>query len=190
MNRKPDQTSSAQPIRDYVYLFSFSDMNNTDVSRISRSLCVLMNYVIGTEVIIKVRRTTTNLRDDISRMYCKLDDTQYVPCYSGSKAEGLRFLSSDEDWMYINKEIKVIPSESYAAIYDRNTTLLLMDNEMTKPRFSLLRLISGPINPLVSRSTEYILNGHFISCKLWRERHVGFHYDHEYIHGGHVQVLE
>ena len=34
-------------------------MNNADVSCISRSLFALMNYVIGSEVIIKVERQPT-----------------------------------------------------------------------------------------------------------------------------------
>ena len=122
-------------------------------------------------MIINIRRTTTNLRDDIARKWGDIGDEEFEWCYSGSKGEGLRFESSDDDWMLINRDIKVISSEFYIPIYENNTTLLLMDNVMTKPGFTLLRLIGGATNWRVSRSTEYILNGSYLSCKHWRELH-------------------
>ena len=140
-----------------------------EVSRTSQGLYYVVNRIIGDPDIINVRRSTTNLRDHILRMERKLGNVECVPVYSGSKAEGLRFKSSDDDWMYIYRDIKVIPSDSYMAIYDSNTTLLLMENEMTKPGFTLLRLIRESTNPWVINSTESILNGHYLSCKQWRE---------------------
>ena len=95
------------------------------MSRISRDLYSVVNDIIGEPVIIDIRRTTTNLRDYISRREGELGNEPYVPVYSGSRTEGLRFKSSDEDWMFIYKDIKVIPSDSYMTIYDNNTTLLL-----------------------------------------------------------------
>ena len=91
--------------------------------------------------------------------------------YSGSRAEGLRFESSDDDWMFIYRIIKVIQSDSYTAIYDSNMTLLLMENEMTKPGFALLKLIGESTHRAVRQSTENILNGRYVSCKRWRELH-------------------
>ena len=163
----------------------FTDMASEELSRASRSLYTVVNNVIGHEVIINIRRTTTNLGDDINRKGSEIDNGEYEWCFSGSKAEGLRFKSSDDDWMSIMRHIKVVPSESYILIYDNNTTLLLMENEMTKPGFTLLRLIGGRTYQQVSRSTEYILNGRYLSCKRWREIHtrIGILSDKEFTHG-------
>ena len=118
----------------------------------------------------------------------ELGNSSEKPVFSGSKAEGLRFKSSDDDWMFIDKDVKVIPSDSYKTIYDSNITLLLMVNEMTKPGFTLLRLVGESAKPKVSRSTvsNPSLNGQYISCKLWREsgKQSGVNKCHEdFIHG-------
>ena len=94
-----------------------------------------------------------------------------------------RFNSSDDDWMLIYRDIKVIPPDFNVTIFDSNTTLLLMENEMTKPGFTLLRLIDESRKRMVSRSTERILNGFYISCKRWRESHTALFLDHEITHG-------
>ena len=158
-------------------------MEGEEVSRISRGLYNVVNMIIGDPVIINIRRTTTNLRDFIFRRERELGDGPNIPVYSGSRAEGLRFKSSDEDWMLIYTDIKVIPSDSYMSIYDSNTTLLLMENEMTKPGFTLLKLIGESSKPAVIRSTEYILNERYLSCKPWRELHTAAYTDSAYTHG-------
>ena len=144
--------------------------HDENLGRILRSLNSTLTAIIGPDVFINVRRTTTDLRDDLSRIHSDPVNSEYIPCYSGSKAEGLRFESSDDDWMFIHRHIKVIPSENMA-MYDSNTTLLLMENEKTKPGFSLLRLIGESTKSVVTRSTEHILNGRYLSCKRWRESH-------------------
>ena len=152
--------------------FRFTDMANEELMCVSSNLYAFMNAkTIGCEVRINIRRTTTNLRDDILRKWSEIGDEEFELCFSGSKAEGFRFRSSDDDWMLIMRHIRVIPSESYTAIYDSNTTLLLMENEITKPGFTLLRLIGGPTNHKVSNSSECVLNGRYLSCKRWRELH-------------------
>ena len=167
-------------------ILCFIDMEN-EVGRISRSLYIMLNDIIGRPVTVHIRRTTTELRDYIDRIFGELVDDLHVHCFSGSKAEGLRFKSSDDDWMYIFKDIKVIPSDSYTDKYDSNTTLLLMENEITKPGFTLLRPIGMCSSRAVFRSIEYnnILNRHYLSCKCWRELLGGFikFSDDQFIHG-------
>ena len=158
-------------------------MDNEELGRISRGLHAVVNKIIGDPVIINIRRTTTNLRDYIYRRESELKNDPFVPVYSGSKAEGLRFKSSDEDWMLVYRDIKVIPSDSYMAIYDSNTTLLLMENEMTKPGFTLLKLIGKTTNPKVLRSTGSMLNGRYLSCKYWRELHTAGYFYSAFTHG-------
>ena len=130
----------------------------------------MMTQTIGSEEEVHVRRTITNLRDDILRMEVESTNSHETPIYSGSKAEGLRFESSDDDWMLVHRYINVITSYSHTTLYDCNNTLLMMENEMTKPGFTLLRMINYPdlecggLSPVVD-----MLNGRFVSSKRWRE---------------------
>ena len=164
------------------YNLCFTDMDHDGkLGRISRSLDTVLNVIIGPDVFINIRRTTTNLRDDITRIDAELSNIDMLQVYSGSRAEGLRFKSSDEDWMYIYRDVKVIPSESYMAIYDSNTTLLLMENQMTKPGFTLLKLIGESLKTEVTRSLEQSLNDRYLPCKRWREFHITPY--SEFIHG-------
>ena len=124
---------------------------------------------------IHVRRTTTNLRDDILRKVCKSTKYAQIPIFSGSKAEGLRFESSDDDWMFVHKSIRVIPSESYTTLYDiNNVTILSMENEMTKPGFTLLKVSENNRYKCVkiARSDTvmpWLDDGCYLSSKKWRE---------------------
>ena len=104
----------------------------------------------------------------------ELTGGESIPCFSGSMAEGLRFTTSDQDWMYVYRTLRVIPSISYTSLYDSNPTvkfLLLMDNEMTKQGFSLLRIINvqGIIGTDGKSPMVHMLNGNYISSKMWRE---------------------
>ena len=167
-----------------------TDMNSEELGCASRSLHVVMNRIIGPEIIVNIRRTTTNLWDDIKRMESELGDEEYIVSYSGSKGEGLRFVSSDDDWMLIFRKIIVLPSDSCIPIYDRNRTLFLMENELTKPGFTLLRLLGETADPIVTLSIESILNGRYLSCKRWRELNtMGMFTDDEFTHGPCVQVV-
>ena len=156
-------------------VFCSTEMENEEVCRISRGLFAVVNDIIGHPVVICIRRTTSNLRDDILRKESELRNRKHTTFYSGSKAEGLRFETSDDDWMVIYRDIKVIPSESFMALYDSRTTLCLMDNEMTRPGFTLLRLIGESTKLAVVKSARPCVNflpGRcYISCKLWRESH-------------------
>ena len=164
-----------------MHVLCITDMDQYRIiGRISRTLDFMLDNMIGSEVIINVRRTTTDLRDDLYRLQSELSDFQYIPVYSGSKAEGLRFKSSDDDWMLIDRYIKVIPADSYIAKNDSNTTLLLMEDHITKPGFTLLKLIGESTMPEVTTSIEHILNGRYVSCKRWRELHTS---KWEFTHG-------
>ena len=144
-------------------------MDNDDLRRISRYLYFMLNCIIGFPDEIDIRRTTTNLRDDILRMTCESSNIDRVPCFSGSKCEGLRFNSSDDDWMFIYQDIKVIPYESMTYVYNSNTTLLLMENEMTKPGFTLgvhQDFIHGPCSSGSCGGKEYDV-AYCLKCDIW-----------------------
>ena len=153
------------------------------MSRKSRDLYRVVNDIIGEPVIINIRRTTTNILDYILQGEGELMKSPVFQVYSGSRAEGMRFKSSDHDWMFIYKDIKVFPSDSYMPVYNSNTTLLLMENKMTKPGFTLLRLIDKSTKPEVIGSTENILDGRYLSCKRWRELHTADCIGYVFTHG-------
>ena len=159
-----------------------SDMDDIGLNRISQSLYSQLNRVIAPDVIIDVRRTTTDLRDYVFKRISEFTGNDTYPVFSGSKGEGFRFATSDNDWMYIYKDIKVIPSESYTAMYDSNTTLLVMENEITKPGFTLLRLARKSDKPQITCSTERI-HRLYVSSKTWRESHTSVLYDKAFTHG-------
>ena len=147
-------------------------MESEEIRRISRSLYGITSSIIGSDTVIHIRRTITRLRDDVWNVMAQLGGMPIL-CYSGSKAEGMRFKSSDEDWMVVGRTIKVIPSNAYSTLYDSNTALLLIENRMTKPGFVLLRFTKNTSTNYLEKAKQFILNAYYISSKLWRESHAG-----------------
>ena len=160
----------------YWQQVSFSDMDNNLV-RISKSLHNVLDMVLGTEPVVVVRRRVTEFRDEIFAMEQELRGMTMVPIYSGSKAEGYRFRTSDDDWMFVYKNIRVIPDHSYSALYDSGKTLLVMENEMTKPGFTLLRSVDDTSSLVLQTNrigffpfaTVPLLNGRYVASRNWRE---------------------
>ena len=142
---------------------------DNNLVRISTSLHNVLGEVLGTEPVVVVRRAVTEFRDEIYAMEQELRGLILVPIYSGSKAEGYRFRTSDDDWMFVYKNIRVIPDHSYSALYDSRKTLLVMENEMTKPGFALLRAVDD--TSIFSFATVPILNGRYMASRNWREFH-------------------
>ena len=97
-------------------------MKDEMLNLFSGNLHTILDKVIGSERTININRTATNLGDDVLRKKCEVAEYSWVPRFSGSKGEGFRFKSSDNDWLFIFRDIKVVPSDSYAAIYDQITT--------------------------------------------------------------------
>ena len=157
-----------------LYIVDDSELRTS----ISDSLYSMLTEIIGNEEMIHVRRTTTNLRDDVLRMNFESGHDKRIPIFSGSKAEGLRFKSSDDDWMFVNKSIRVIdPSKSYTTLYHNNNCVLLtMENEMTRPGFTLLRVKeeSRYQTFMICGSSPVIpyLDGLYVSSKKWKESQV------------------
>ena len=154
-----------QNILYYLRYVLFSVMDDEVLNLFSGNLHTMLDKVIGSERAININRTATNLGDDVLRKQCEVAEYSWVPRFSGSKGEGFRFKSSDDDWLLISRDIKVIPSDSYAAIYDQNTTLLVIDNNSTKPGYTLLRLRGEPRNLHGTLPSENLLT----SKKYWKE---------------------
>ena len=145
------------------------DITN-EVSQISVGLHRLTSDIVGHKTIINLRRTVTDLTNDFYECLVKVDDKISIHSFiSGSKGEGFRFSSSDEDYMFVHKNIRVIHSMSQCRLYDFNTTLLMMETEHTKPGFVLLRLIGNTTNHDIIRSCVKNQFGIYISSQKWRD---------------------
>ena len=119
--------------------------------------------------IIDIRRTATNLKNDFYKLR---SEGLHTPCYgylSGSKVEGFRFSSYDDDYMLIYNDIRVIQSMSQCRLYDVNTTLLMMETEQTRPGFVLLRLIGDACHESIRRSCLQYPLGKYVSSQKWRD---------------------
>ena len=173
----------------------FVEMNK--VSRISQNLYAMLNMIIGDDITIHINRTTTDLEDDVRKMVLQEADEDAMLYYTGSKAEGFRFKSSDDDFMIVYKNIRIVPSVSFISMYDSNViTLLIMDNTRTKPGFSLLKLRNTISQHFLRFTTENLFNEQYVSSKLWRELHfaASANQDIEFTHGpcisGALGILE
>ena len=157
-------------------------MTNSEQSRISGSLYTATNDIIGTKEQVNIRRTVTNLRDDVLKRERTLTNSGNIPYSSGSKAEGLRLKSPDDGWMYVPRSFRVIPSYLFTSWYDHSIVLLKMENEMTRPGFALLRVPDYVDSIDMGRfdflTNQYMydptmnvpeLNGRYMSSKKWRE---------------------
>ena len=172
--------------QSYTYC-SIVEMYQQELKRISCDLYKTVKNELGQKVCIYIRRTTVNLLDEVNRIQSELDNEWRV-YYSGSKGEGLRFTSSDNDLMLVYETIKVIPPNASITLNDSRVPHLMMENEMTKPGFTLLRVIWEPTNPQwlqITYSKKSIHNGIYLSSKLWREVHTAAspNSDREYTHG-------
>ena len=162
--------------------------HHENLGRISRSLNSMLTVIIGPEVFLNVRRTTTDLRDDLSRIHIELMNLEFTPCYSGSKAEGLRFESSDEDWMFINMIHQSYPVRIlYIHIRQQHDVFLWWKTRKQNRDFHCLDWLVNQQSQLSTRSTENILNGRYLSCKRWRESYTadsrGLNCDKNFTHG-------
>ena len=152
----------------YVFIV---DMDKDDPSHISRSLYGIMTQIVGNKKEVSVRRTATNLRDKVLRLENEVTNSSYIARFSGSKADGFRCQPSSDEWIFVLTNYRVIPSDSYIALYETDIQLLLMESEMTKPGYTLIRLPDhnsgfriNNVNPFVS-----LLNGQYLSSKKWRQ---------------------
>ena len=144
----------------------------SDLALISEHLFNILDDDIGDERIIKNRRIISDLRDKYEAIICIATYSPYAYIYSGSKAEGFRFLSSYDDWMAVWSTIRVVPNMAFANLYGDGTTVLLMDNEINKPGFTFLKLnseMSGSLSKLIQLSVVNKRGGQCISSKKWRE---------------------
>ena len=123
-----------------------------ELSLISVGIHRVVSDIVGPEKIIDIRRTVTNSTDEFFKLRDAGLNRSIHGYLSGSKGEGFRFSSSDDDIMFIYRDVRVIQSMSQCRLCDVNTTLLMMETEQTSPGFVLLRLIGDAHNRNIRRS--------------------------------------
>ena len=118
----------------------------------STLLSKLLDDVVGTEEMVRIRQDYCKIRDCIQST--GYDDNTY---YTGSKAEGLDLPGSDRDYMInINKpcNMQVIQTEGDTAdAIERN--MFVMSTENIRPCFAMLRSVS----PIRERQLFYACQG-------------------------------
>ena len=97
------------------------------------------------------------------------DDPFEDEILSGSTCEGFRFASSDHDWMYIERDIRVIFSSPTQGQHYEKRTLLMAERYTTKPGFVLLRLLNNSFYPHVTRSCVPYGDGYYVASQKWRD---------------------
>ena len=150
--------------------FISEDMDGgNELCLLSTGLYKLVSALIGPEKVVGIRRTVSDLANDFD-MYQLAGPGRSLYMYSsGSKGEGFRFSSSDEDIMLIYNDVRVIHSMSQCRLYDANMSLLMMETEQTNPGYVLLRLLGKTTNSNITRSCVSYPTGTYLSSAKWRD---------------------
>ena len=140
-----------------------------DVNLISRGLYGIVSRKLGTESIVDMRRRVMALQQRLITARARNSEVFEDIIFSGSKCEGFRFASSDDDWMFICRNVRVVHSTSQQDQYHSRHTILMAQCEFTKPGFVLLKLASDCSVPRVGRACVQYGDGYYVSSEKWRE---------------------
>ena len=152
--------------------FGNSQNNMEDSRLISHGLYRVVGEKLGTEKVVDMRRRVMALEQSLKTASCTDDDPSEDEILSGSRCEGFRFTSSDEDWMFIYRGIRVIFCLPTEGQYYEKRTLLMAERDTTKPGFSLLRLLHNsayPADPCVTQSCLPYRDGYYVASQKWRD---------------------
>ena len=140
-----------------------------DLRLISRSLYRVVGEELGTEKIVDMRRRVMAL--DQSLRTASYSDNNYYEdqLLSGSTCEGFRFASSDLDWMFIYRGIRVIFSSPTEGQHYDKLTLLMAESDTTKPGFALLQLLNHSSDPEITQSCVRHGDGYYVASQKWRD---------------------
>ena len=140
-----------------------------DLAVLSRGLYKLVGEKLGTEKIVDMRRRVMALQQSLATANMRYSLAHEDELLSGSTSEGFRFASSDQDWMYICRNIRVIfssPTDNHKNI---EQTLLLAERNATKPGFVLLRPLNHSADPRVARACVPHGDGYYVASQKWRD---------------------
>ena len=140
-----------------------------DLSLISRGLYRVVGEKLETEKVVDMRRRVVALRQSLDTANMSNspvhEDLCNVDMKSGSVCEGFRFASSDLDWMWICRDIRVVFSLPPEHQYNGGRTLLLAERNAAKPGFVLLRLLNHSTKSRVTRACVPHGDGYYVASQ-------------------------
>ena len=136
---------------------------------ISRSLYRAVGEELGTEKIVDMRRRVMALQQSFDTTWMRFDNAYEDKLLSGSLCEGFRFASSDEDWMFVCRNIRVVFSSATEYQCSSEKTILLAEHSATKPGFVLLRLLNHSADPRVTCACVPRGDGYYVASQKWRD---------------------
>ncbi|CAC5379440.1 unnamed protein product [Mytilus coruscus] len=141
-------------------------MSQTDRQLSLKTYQYLCN-IIGTEEVVKTRRTIFCVLDSVLRI------SNVTVISSGSKAEGLDLKGSDYDQMFVLKYFQVYENTSKMSSLS-NKKLIIMDTSDTKPGFTKLKMYYIPHIYLrhINQITTLGNGETYFSSKLIREHNL------------------
>ena len=140
-----------------------------DLAQISRCLYRLVGKELGTEKVVDMRRKVMALKQSLDTSEMINTPLHEDVLLSGSQCEGFRFASSDKDWMWICRDIRVMFSLFTEHQYNGGQTLLLAERNATKPGFVLLRLLNPSAKSRVTRACVPHEDGYYVGSQKWRD---------------------
>ena len=140
-----------------------------DLALISRGLYRVVGEKLGTEKVVDMGRRVMALEQSLNTADLSNSQVHEDVLLSGSTCEGFQFASSDKDWMWIYKDIRVLFSLSTEHQYNAGQTLLLAERNATKPGFVLLRLLNQSACPHVTHVCVPHGDGCYVASQKWRD---------------------
>ncbi|KAK3086607.1 hypothetical protein FSP39_020994 [Pinctada imbricata] len=140
----------------------------TEISLISRGSYRLVSDVIGPECHVKLRRNRYELFDRLLNCDTNSESTRIT---GGSTVEGFEFMSSDFDFIFVNREVSVVTNSILS--YNHNLTfpiLFVMESEECYPGYTLLRCLKCVSwNILLCNALVLKANNLYVSGKVIKE---------------------
>ena len=140
-----------------------------NLALISRGLYRVVGEKLGTEKVVDMRRRVMALRQSLDTADMSNSPAHEDLLLSGSTSEGFRFASSDWDWMWICRDIRVMFSMPTEHQNNKEQTLLYAERNATKPGFVLLRLLTHSADLRVTRACVPHGDGYYVACQKWRD---------------------
>ncbi|XP_061185181.1 uncharacterized protein LOC133193236 [Saccostrea echinata] len=146
------------------------------ILRLSESVYTGLCREVGTPTEVRIRREVM----DTYHLSQRLEHKFYkrVIKWSGSKSEGFRLSTSDDDFMRWPLDHKVTCELSLVSFYYQlipDTTVILMESDDLPPGFTRLNLMSPSSNTIIRSSCEAKNQKLYISSVLFRDGHLSLH---------------
>ncbi|XP_062599112.1 uncharacterized protein LOC134260585 [Saccostrea cucullata] len=143
------------------------------VPRLSEAVYVGLCYKLGSPTEVRIRRELMDTDEVVGQPVDIMRGLDRMR--SGSRREGCRLRTSDDDWMFWPPDHKVICDLSQISLYriSQHAVILMKCNDLP-PGFTRLNMISQSNNSEVISSCVVINNKTYISSTLFRDNYLRF----------------